>query len=315
MLPKYYINQGCFTEDADSIVFDGKLVKQINPMTNGEFSVPMWGQILFPTQFRAGKMSCEISFDDVDIGTRAGFVFNYQSKDGVTQLYQVGIRNQGGAYCLDYFDGKKWDYKYFGGMDNSLKAKVKYSISVEISGNNLAFFINDVQVFSFGNLISRPSGICGLYIYNSYPATFSNIIITARKPSVFTIMKFEKNFDILYEDVIKVQCDKQGFNAVRADEFYTSNSILQDIIREISNASIIIADITMDNPNVFYELGYAHALQKPTILLADVDQRERLPFDISGYRTIFYSNTIGGKKDIEERLAKFIQNITETSIS
>ena len=67
----------------------------------------------------------------------------------------------------------------------------------------------------------------------------------------------------------------------------------------------------MDNPNVFYELGYAHALQKPTILLADIDKRDRLPFDISGYRTIFYSNTIAGKKEIESHLRKYMENIAQ----
>jgi nucleoside 2-deoxyribosyltransferase len=65
----------------------------------------------------------------------------------------------------------------------------------------------------------------------------------------------------------------------------------------------------MDNPNVFYELGYAHALNKPTILLADINKRDRLPFDISGYRTVFYENSIGGKKEIEKKLRKYIENI------
>ena len=87
------------------------------------------------------------------------------------------------------------------------------------------------------------------------------------------------------------------------------HSILQDIIQDISNASIIIADVTMDNPNVFYELGFAHALKKPTILLADIEKREKLPFDISGYRTIFYSNTIGGKSEIEETLIRYLKTI------
>ena len=71
-------------------------------------------------------------------------------------------------------------------------------------------------------------------------------------------------------------------------------------------------DITPTNPNVFYELGYAHALQKPTILLAN-RQIEKLPFDVSGYWVIFYDETIGGKRDIESTLEKHLESIRRGS--
>ena len=127
-------------------------------------------------------------------------------------------------------------------------------------------------------------------------------------------MKFEKDFDDLYKEVIKPQCSELGLQAVRADEYYTSSPIIQDIINEINEAAIIICDVTMDNPNVFYELGYAHALQKPIILLADKDKRDRLPFDISSYRTIFYSNTIAGKNKIEKDLCNYINTAINKKI-
>ena len=63
-------------------------------------------------------------------------------------------------------------------------------------------------------------------------------------------------------------------------------------------------------PNVFYELGYAHALGKPTILLAE--RGRELPFDIRGYRCIFYDNTIGGKAAVETNLKKHLENIKGT---
>lgn len=85
--------------------------------------------------------------------------------------------------------------------------------------------------------------------------------------------------------------------------------ILNDIIASIRSASVIIADITPDNPNVFYEVGYAHALAKPTILLCEKGIRNKLPFDVSGFRTIFYDNTIGGKRQIEDKLRSHLQSI------
>ena len=68
-----------------------------------------------------------------------------------------------------------------------------------------------------------------------------------------------------------------------------------------------MAEITPPNQNVFYELGYAHALAKPTILLAE--RGKQLPFDISGYRVLFYDNTIGGKNQVEDGLKKHLTAI------
>ena len=61
------------------------------------------------------------------------------------------------------------------------------------------------------------------------------------------------------------------------------------------------------NANVFYELGYAHALGKQTILLAE--RGRELPFDVSGYRCIFYDNTIGGKAVVQDSLTRHLTNI------
>ena len=80
---------------------------------------------------------------------------------------------------------------------------------------------------------------------------------------------------------------------------------MEDVTRSIRSAALIIADVTPDNANVFYEVGFAHAIGKPTILLSD-RKRERLPFDISGFRTLFYDNTIGGKGAVEVRLKQHL---------
>ncbi|MGD0899375.1 MAG: hypothetical protein ABR915_16175 [Thermoguttaceae bacterium] len=58
---------------------------------------------------------------------------------------------------------------------------------------------------------------------------------------------------------------------------------------------------------MLYELGYAHALQKPTILLAR--RGEQLPFDIRSYRVIFYDDTIGGKADLEATLGEHLASV------
>ena len=122
-------------------------------------------------------------------------------------------------------------------------------------------------------------------------------------------MQFSDAFDALYTDVIKPTCEKFGLKAIRADDIYKSGLIINDIARSIEEASVIIADVTADNPNVFYEVGYAHGIKKATILLSD-RTREKLPFDVSGFRTLFYDNTIGGKSSVEARLTAHLENIT-----
>ena len=98
---------------------------------------------------------------------------------------------------------------------------------------------------------------------------------------------------------------------VRADDIYSSGLIIEDITASLREAAV--ADITPNNPNVYYEVGYSFTgIGKPTILLADKN-RDKLPFDISGFRTVFYENTIGGKSQVEERLRKHLDNLQTTA--
>jgi len=118
-------------------------------------------------------------------------------------------------------------------------------------------------------------------------------------------MQFCNYLNELYKDVIKKVGENRGFEVTRADEIYNSGLIIEDINRKILESKLIIAEVTPKNPNVYYELGFAHAINKPTILLAEKDTK--LPFDINPFRTLFYKNTIGGKQKIEELLEKHIQ--------
>ncbi len=304
----YVVHSGRVEEKNGVYRFKGESIEIMDPKTKNITRTPLYSAIMFPLELKGGKISFDVELSEVNELTRCGFVFNYSFIDEVTKYYQVGIRNQIGFSSLDHFDGIKWELLTAFGDANTLEKNKKYSLELRINGNIVTFLVNGVPMFVYTKLRSS-QGICGIYTYNTADSIISNLKIESEKPKAFSIMKFEKDFDDLYKDVIVPTCGKYGYKCIRADECYTSSSIIKDIISEISNASLIIADITMDNPNVFYELGYAHALNKPTILLADRNKRDRLPFDVSGYRTIFYENTIGGKKEIENTLQKYIDNI------
>ena len=80
---------------------------------------------------------------------------------------------------------------------------------------------------------------------------------------------------------------------VRADLVHNVGQILEDVTSCISGAAVVVVDITDANPNVMYELGYAHALGKPTVLICNAQHNgapgEGIPFDIRGMRVLRFN--------------------------
>ncbi len=113
-------------------------------------------------------------------------------------------------------------------------------------------------------------------------------------------MPFDEEFDDIYQLGIKQSCEDAGAYCERVDEQIFTESILDRVYNQISKADIIVADMTNRNPNVFYEVGYAHALGKRTILLTQ--NAEDIPFDLKHYPHIIYNNKISRlKKDLTSR--------------
>lgn len=109
------------------------------------------------------------------------------------------------------------------------------------------------------------------------------------KPKIFIIMPFKSAFDSVYYRIIKKVLSVSGLEAIRGDEIVEPGDITEQILNEIRESLFVIADISIENDNVFYELGYAHALNKKTILISK-NERD-LPFDVSVFRTIMYDDS------------------------
>jgi primosomal replication protein N len=116
----------------------------------------------------------------------------------------------------------------------------------------------------------------------------------------FVLMPFAETFQPIYEDTIKPSIQRQGLRCLRADEIRGTNLITRDIWEMINRARIIIADLTDQNPNVFYEVGLAHAIGKDVLLLTQT--MTDVPFDMKTMRCIVYSYTPRGMKELEEAL-------------
>lgn len=79
------------------------------------------------------------------------------------------------------------------------------------------------------------------------------------------------------------------FTIRRADTMNASGIITEQIVTELLNADLVVADLTDHNPNVFYELALRHAVKKPFIHM--IKYGEKIPFDVATLRTIFYDTT------------------------
>jgi hypothetical protein len=121
----------------------------------------------------------------------------------------------------------------------------------------------------------------------------------------FVIMPFSGDFRNIYETAIKAAVEEANLKCIRADEIEGSFVIHKQMIDCIDRATVIIADLTGQNANVFYEMGVAHALGSNVILIAQ--SLQDVPFDLRVCKIIHYKNTIGGesalKKQIKESIA------------
>jgi nucleoside 2-deoxyribosyltransferase len=110
------------------------------------------------------------------------------------------------------------------------------------------------------------------------------------KPFCFVLMPFDSAFDDIYTFGIKGACEELEYYAERVDEQIFDGTILDRIYNQISKADVIVADMSGRNANVFYEVGYAHALGKRTILLTN--NANDIPFDLKHFPHIVYNNNI-----------------------
>ena len=127
------------------------------------------------------------------------------------------------------------------------------------------------------------------------------------KPAdLFVMMPFIEDLRAVYYDHILGVTKRLGISATRADDFFAANSIIADVWNAINRAQVLIADCTGRNPNVFYELGVAHTLGKPVILIAQ--NKSDIPFDVQHIRTIIYQFTPRGMRDFENALETTLQH-------
>lgn len=120
------------------------------------------------------------------------------------------------------------------------------------------------------------------------------------KSDIFVIMPFLKGLKPVYDDHIRSVAQKLNVTVARGDDFFTAKSVMSDIWNAMNACRLVIADCTGRNPNVFYEMGMAHTLGKPVILISQ--NKKDIPFDIQHIRYLIYKYTPRGMAEFEKNL-------------
>jgi len=159
----------------------------------------------------------------------------------------------------------------------------------------------------------------------AYEAVDSNFIETDEKPNnspknsafgtpnpkysfdVFVLMPFAPELKPIYDNHIRKTVKTLSLSVARADDFFSQEAIMDEIWSAIAHATILIADCTNKNPNVFYEIGLAHAIGKPVILITQ--NPDDVPFDLRHRRYIQYAYTPPGMEKFEKDLSATISEI------
>jgi len=268
------------------------------------------GIIISNRELRSGSCKVDLEFSEAATDTFAGgVVLGFRSQERYYLQVQLGAGNA--AYCVSEFvSGFGWRPLKSAGPRSVLQANRRYSLVVSLRGQELRVSVDDIPVLEV--LVPRPleGKQTGLTAAGAHEIRFSNFDVAADQPRAFVAMEYREPFDTFYREVIKPQAERI-YDLVRMDEKAGAGVIFQDMQREIAQAHLVIAEITPANPNVFYELGYAQALGKPTILLAQ--RGGTLPFDIRSFRVVYYDDTIGGKTRVEQDLARHLEAIAQAA--
>ena len=135
--------------------------------------------------------------------------------------------------------------------------------------------------------------------------------VTFTKGRVFVIMPFskEEGFEDVYT-AIDEECLKFGLKAERVDRTYGSGLIIRKILNGIEDAEFIIVDLSLERPNVYYELGYAHGVGNiESDILIIAKEGTKLHFDVSPMSVNFYKTT----EDLRKILLINLKYMIETT--
>jgi hypothetical protein len=136
--------------------------------------------------------------------------------------------------------------------------------------------------------------------------------IKTKKGQCFVLMPFMETMNEIFETIRKsVENHELNFTCTRAKDLHGGGYILDDILKGIEEAEIIIADLTANNPNVFYEVGIAHTRKEVEKIILLTQNIDAVPFDLRPFRCIVYRQGMEGTKQLQNELFLAIKDIVK----
>jgi hypothetical protein len=180
---------------------------------------------------------------------------------------------------IDTFIPGGWRALRSVGSNTNLQKDRTYDIELGLQGQAVRLSVDGIAVTEVQLPHPLRGDQIGLLAWGTKPVIFHTPTALSGRPRAFVVMQFAEPYNSLYKEVIKPVAENLKFDVFRADDVFRPGVILHDITRSIIDADVVIAEVTPENPNVFYELGYAHAIEKPTVLLAEhpTDPAKHLP--------------------------------------
>jgi hypothetical protein len=132
-------------------------------------------------------------------------------------------------------------------------------------------------------------------------------VYSSTKPHVFVAMPFSEDMEDTYIYGIQGPVNAAGYLCERVDLTTFTGDIIARIKSRIETASLVIADLTGANPNVYLEVGYAWGKNRPTLLIAK--KGDELKFDVHSQRCLTYKSISDLAKKLETDLASLSQSV------
>ena len=113
-------------------------------------------------------------------------------------------------------------------------------------------------------------------------------------------------WDKIFQEVIKPAVEASGYDCRRSTA--TRGNLIKAIVQDLDASWVVLADLTDQNPNVFYELGVRHALKDRTILIAQ--NRDDIPFDLQSYANhVYHWQTEDGKNQFFDKIKALLEDV------
>lgn len=130
----------------------------------------------------------------------------------------------------------------------------------------------------------------------------------------FVLLPLKEPFTGIYNDHIKPTLEKEcGLRCRKADDIFSNTPIIEDIWAEVNKSSLIIAELTGRNPNVYYEVGMCHTLGKDVVMITQ--SLDDVPFDLKHLRVIEYANDYRGCGELRDKLKATATNLLQKTRS